>query len=314
MGQKLLSGMSSSAMESGISDDLQETGVYFRDRINDYIINGDARRSIQDVTSYLLSAAKHQAVDIYKSLFRSEYFGGSPFLCLVFLGLFRGAWDATRMLRESYLTLIVAGACAALLSLQFFQQRYLFILLPFLLLWAAKGIVELTAWTMDTRNIVFTRRSFRLKTLQVSVACIVVGALFCIALPSNWPADPDFGGTFESCLNAKRAGLWLKEQGPDDKVVMDAGSAVPYYARAEYMFLPYSASGTALRYIDAKKPDYVVLRGTFCAERPYLQDWMEHGIPGRNAAHLVYEVGDTVANKVQIYQWPRQERPIARGS
>jgi hypothetical protein len=67
-----------------------------------------------------------------------------------------------------------------------------------------------------------------------------------ISLPPNWPADPDFGGTFDSCLNAKKAGLWLKERGPGDKVVMDCGSAIPCYARAEYLYLPYSAPAVAL--------------------------------------------------------------------
>jgi hypothetical protein len=63
MGQKLLSGMDPTAMESGVSGDLQKTGVYFQDRINGYIVNGDSKRAIKGVASSLLSAAKHQVVE-----------------------------------------------------------------------------------------------------------------------------------------------------------------------------------------------------------------------------------------------------------
>ena len=45
-----------------------------------------------------------------------------------------------------------------------------------------------------------------------------------------------------------------------------------------------------VRKIDAKAPDYIVIRGALSGRRPYLDDWIANGIPGY-ADRLVYAKG-----------------------
>ena len=224
----------------------------------------------------------------------------------------RRTWDRTRLIRECYLFFILATIAIALLSLQYFQARYLFATLPFLILWAAKGIDELEGWVAATREAVFRGSRFAAESTRLFTCSLVMGGLFVLAFQQNASLD-DFGGSRESIANAKQAGLWLREQRPAEKSVMDAGSAIPYYSKSEYLYLPHSSSSTALRYIKEKRPDYIVLRGTMRELRPYVSEWMQAGIPDRNAV-LVYSAGDSLSDMVQIYKWEDGKEGITGGA
>ena len=111
----------------------------------------------------------------------------------------------------------------------------------------------------------------------------------------------DFRSTNKGCVLTRKAGIWLRQQPPENKVIMDAGTAIPYYARAEFIGLPYSSSATAIKYILKKKPDFVVLRGTLRQDRPYLEEWLKDGALDSHL-RLVYEAGDTLDEKIKIYR------------
>jgi 4-amino-4-deoxy-L-arabinose transferase-like glycosyltransferase len=296
-GKMILAGISEESASEGVNDNMQEIGVSLG-QVNKFITVDGAKRD--GLLSYLAAAAKKQSGNIYNTLFKTNIFGGALFWCLAFFGLFRCPWDQTRTLRECYLILMMAGSCLALLSLQFFQIRYVFVLLPFLLLWAAEGIDELTNWVVATQK-TLGRSLLGPAALRVIMCSVSIAAVCVFAFLSNWTFD-DMGGTRESTVNAKKAGLWLKDQLPSEKIVMDAGTAIPYYAHAECMYLPYSTSVTAIKYFLKRRFDYIVLRGTFREKRPYLQDWLEHGIPSANAV-LLFDAGNTIADKVQVYKW-----------
>jgi hypothetical protein len=271
--------------------------------MNDYLVGKSHNISRRQLASHLIYSAKIQVVNIYRFLIRMGSFGGIFLLLLVFTGLFHSSWDRTRMLRECYVGLILAGIFIALFSTQSFSERYLYVILPFLLLWGAKGIEELTVWASDTYRIVSPNSEFWMRPIRLGMRLTLVGILLGIALWQNTGSSyDDFGGTKKSCIYAKEAGLWLKRQSPQDKVIMDAGSAIPYYSRAEYLIFPYCTSSTAIRYIRLKNPDYIVLRGSLKANMPYLEEWLETGIPDSHAIK-VYDVGNTLEEKVQIYRW-----------
>jgi 4-amino-4-deoxy-L-arabinose transferase-like glycosyltransferase len=307
-GKMILAGISEENASEGVNDNMQEIGIGLG-QINKFITVDGAKRD--GVVTYLVAAAKRQSPNIYNTLFKSNVFGGSLFWCLAFFGLFRRAWDRTRAIRECYLILIMAGSCLALLSLQFFQTRYVFVLLPFLLLWAAEGIDEWTTWVVATQN-ALSSSLLGARALRLAVGGVLIAGVCAFAFLSSWTYD-DMGGTRESAVNAKKAGLWLRDQQPREKIVMDAGTAIPYYAHAECMYLPYSTSVTAIRYFQTRKFDYIILRGTFLQKRPYMQDWLEHGIPSPSAV-LLYDVGNTIADKVQVYKWTNSPLGTAKAT
>jgi hypothetical protein len=198
--------------------------------------------------------------------------------------------------------LILGGVSASLFTLQNFQERYVVIFLPFMLLWGGKGIDEFTKWVRHTRNLVGTRDGAETKHHLPIPQIILIAFLLLLPAISNVAANcDDFRSTNNGCILTKKAGTWLREQPPENKVIMDAGTAIPYYARAEFIGLPYSSSTTAMKYILRKKPDFVVLRGTLREDRPYLEEWLKFGVSDSRFG-LVYDAGNTLDDKIKIYR------------
>jgi hypothetical protein len=72
-----------------------------------------------------------------------------PFVALAALGLFRAAWSRKRLLRELYLaTFVVATLAGYAVTLP--NIRFLVPMLPILICWLARGVVEIEDWTTKT--------------------------------------------------------------------------------------------------------------------------------------------------------------------
>jgi len=84
--------------------------------------------------------------------------------------------------------------------------------------------------------------------------------------------------------------------------VMDAGLQVAYYAGADLIYLPYAESAVALRYIEKKKPDYIVLIGGSPGGLPYAAKWFEQGVPDARAIP-VYDRGGVASERIKIFRW-----------
>jgi hypothetical protein len=295
-----MAGMHAHEAVFGVDDDLQEYGVGTVD-INRYIIR-PAKLDLRALVPYVAHATKYQLKNIASTVTSSWSFGKGLLFAMVVLGLFCSAWDANRARAEAYLFLILGSVAVSLFSLQNFQERYVYILLPFMLLWAAKGIDELTNWAKRTWTLARNQDWGRASAPMTVVRTLLVVALLLLAAISNVPPGcDDFQSTNTGCILTKKAGIWLREQSPENKIIMDAGTAIPYYARAEKMGLPYSSSATAIRYILRKRPDFVVLRGTMRQDRPYLEEWLKDGVLDSHL-RLVYEAGETLDDKIKIYR------------
>jgi len=83
---------------------------------------------------------------------------------------------------------------------------------------------------------------------------------------------------------------------------MDMTATVAFYADVAVIALPWADSSLALRYIAKRDPDYIVLSGY--GSRPYLVDWLRHGIPDPRAK-LVYRSGTTANSELMIYRWKK---------
>jgi 4-amino-4-deoxy-L-arabinose transferase-like glycosyltransferase len=300
IGQRIAAGMGAHEAIFGVDDDLREYGVATVD-INRYIVN-PAKFDLQALIPYVARATKYQLKNIVSTVTSSGSFGKGLLFAMVVLGLFCSAWDPNRARTEAYLFLILGGVAVSLFALQNFQERYVYILLPFMLLWAGKGIDELTRWARHTWDLARNKEARTTKNPVPVLQTLLIAALLLLGAISNVPPScDDFGSTNTGCILTKKAGTWLREQPPENKIIMDAGTAVPYYARAEYIGLPYSSSSTAIKYILRKKPDFVVLRGTMREDRPYLEEWLKAEVLGPHF-RLVYEAGDTLDDKIKIYK------------
>ncbi|HEY0797982.1 MAG TPA: hypothetical protein VGD50_02475, partial [Candidatus Baltobacteraceae bacterium] len=130
--------------------------------------------------------------------------------------------------------------------------------------------------------------------LAVAGVCAMVAFAFA-ALQMRHEAIPP--------IAMRKAGAYIAgasaHQAP---LVMSVTMLVPYYAGATAEPLPYSSSATALAYLNAKAPRYVVLESSSAASRPYLADWLAHGIPDPRA-RLVYRASSEREGDIIVYSW-----------
>ena len=298
--QRMMSGMGLPEALFGVDDNLREFGVALED-LNRHIVKPE-KFDFPALIPYVARATKYQLKNIVSTITDSGHFGKALLFAMVILGLFCSAWDLDRAKREGGLLLIAGGVSVSLFSLQFFHDRYVFILLPFMLLWGGKGVDEFTKWAEQTQKLVSSKDEGKTNHRVPVLRIILIVLLLVLGAISNVPGFCDDNrSTKNGCIVTKEAGLWLRQQPPENKVIMDTGTAVPYYARGEFLGLPYSSSATAMKYILRKKPDFVVLRGIMRQDRPYLEEWLTLGISD-NRFRVVYEAGNTLDDKIKIYK------------
>jgi 4-amino-4-deoxy-L-arabinose transferase-like glycosyltransferase len=297
VGQQMREGRDVLEAYYGVDDDLHETGAYMGD-INRYIRSRESGPSPAELARYALAAARPQGASLVKAV-RSRRFGGLPFLAIAVLG-FAVAWRDRRRMPQVLLALGAGTILVTLVSVQFFWTRFAFIVVPFMALWAARGVVFLADKTEALLKRA-ARPPLPPRASAIALAAVVSTVAILPAVRAASQTD-DLGNTRTSAQLTKAAGLWLRDQQPGDKLVMDTGSAIPYYARADYIALPYSSASTALRYIASKNPDFVILRGLLRDTRPYLADWLDRGLPG-DGHPLVYNTGAAQHDEIKIYRW-----------
>jgi 4-amino-4-deoxy-L-arabinose transferase-like glycosyltransferase len=306
--ENMAQGMETGQATTGVDSSLHEYGAYVGD-VDSRIVQVAGKTSTIDQLKSLPPNILPQLKHLIGAA-RSSSFGGVLILVMGIAGFIIGPWTRTRFYMQAFLTLMLVGGTLSLFSLQYFQFRYAYFLLPALLIYCAHAVERMWAsvprvlarlgplrhWSLATRP-------FATSAAGGILSAGIVGVVLVIAARANLNAPyDDWGSSRVGAILTKQAGLWLASQSPQDKVVMDAGSAIPFYADADYVALPYSSASVALRYIDAKAPDYVVVRSALSDQRPYLAEWAQNGIPG-GEDRLVYDSGGSGAERIQIYRW-----------
>ena len=245
------------------------------------------------------------------SQFSAKWFG-APFLtALALLGIFAQPFSRTLAFRQILFLLFPATSAMATFSvIHAVHHRYYFVLVPFLVIWAAKGLVQLAAWTNATLAAAKPRTwPFQLPGALCSV--LVVLAMLGYALKGTRELSI-FSDSFFDNESAKLAGAWIVQSVADPSrtplqipssvavKIMDLTAQFAYYANGELVHFPYCDSEDALRFADAQHVDYIVLS----PEKhftPYYQDWLRHGIPSPRA-QLVYSSRQKGTNVV-VFRW-----------
>lgn len=299
LGQRMRSGMPYHEANYGIDEKLTERGSSMVD--NFVAIRSMSDTSLRDAASFGLTAATKNVKEVYHSIIGRSF--GSPILIvLVIVGFFRTIWNQKRIVQEAFVLLTVLCVCLALLSVQHFWERFAFPLLPFLLLWASKGITEFSEWAEGTaaslsRN--FNQNGHSIRTgmrWALSIVLLIYVATNYINVFKKMGSGND---------STKEAGLWLRDYAPGSKRVMDTSSVISYYAAATWFPLPYAESSLALKYIHTKRPNFVVLTSQDIDKRPYLRQWFNEGNWHENAK-LIYDEAKTDEERIKIYQWNSQ--------
>jgi hypothetical protein len=207
-------------------------------------------------------------------------------------------------LASSYLfvTLVPALAIVATFSNIFHYPRFYFVLVPFLLIWAANGLVQVGQWAKTSTA------AARGWLNPAAAAWIVPGllALGAIIYPVRAVRGLyEFFSDSSYTLIDKQVGMWIRQQQDGPVRIMDLQLNIAFAADEQFANFPYCSSDLALRFLDSAKVDYVVLRPHEKFTR-YYQDWAANGIPDPRAK-LVYMSSGATTDKILVYRWNRAD-------
>jgi hypothetical protein len=103
-------------------------------------------------------------------------------------------------------------------------------------------------------------------------------------------------------------GRWLRANGDPQLPrprIMDTGPLVAFYGGGVLVPFPWTDSATALRYIDHRNIDYLVVRQVDNKRRPYLGAWFD-AVP--DARFELVKAFDSETGVTRLYRWRRRER------
>jgi 4-amino-4-deoxy-L-arabinose transferase-like glycosyltransferase len=156
------------------------------------------------------------------------------FVLLVGVCLFRKRWTAQRLWRELYLLSFIMATLAGY-AVTLPNIRFIVPLLPLLLCWVSKGIIEFEEWTVLTLNNFDGAKRYvphlRRFILPLVVACLMASLvpLFVYLLR---------GDKWGDYYGQKRAGLWIKEHDMSSTpVIMSTVPVTAFYAGGRHVAL-----------------------------------------------------------------------------
>ncbi len=219
-----------------------------------------------------------------------------PFILLAIIGFFYKPWTRFRAARELYLfsfflCMLLGYALSAV------ELRYIYPLIPILIAWVAKGIVEFGDWTSKSlTNLLRTSR--RIKPLLVQICVLII---FTALLTPSILSQDEFETILDVPYEEKQAGLWIKNQTAGQAALVMSSNATPaYYAGAKHLYLPDEEFLTVLEYAKRKKVNYLVysLRRIKTTSKSFPPD--EKNIPPE--LRLVYEDEPSPNYRIIVYQ------------
>jgi 4-amino-4-deoxy-L-arabinose transferase-like glycosyltransferase len=195
---------------------------------------------------------------------------------LVVVALFKMPWDRRRVRHEAFLVTIILALLVVFLPFGVLM-RYMVPAFPVLLIWTARGALDMGVWLQDSWALVrgTPLSDGRLLTVLRWVPAGMVVGFLILTIPvaaQGW-IDVTFFGD-------KEAGLWLKAHTPPGAKVMTQEIGVTLYAERPYVPSPHADSARFMKYAYAHEADYLVVRDFKLAEyRPQLALLLENGSP-----------------------------------
>ena len=139
---------------NGLSDTEEEEGPLLNP--NALIGRSTYPHSLSEITRFFFVAVSRNARGLYDWLMPGFW---PPLLTLCLLGLFRSVWSQERALVELVLLSMFAAACIPMLIVAYLSWRYVLPVMPFVVIWAAKGIDELGEWVQQTLDNLHLQRT-----------------------------------------------------------------------------------------------------------------------------------------------------------
>jgi hypothetical protein len=287
-----------------VEPNLHASGIALRPNAD---VIRETNRSLKQLAR-LLEVGISQNIPALLEQLSSKWAGGPFLAAFALLGALRRPWRGPQASRRGFALLVPGTAVLATFSTVWVYPRNFFILIPFLLVFAANGLIETARWTKASIAAAGPRWfgaaacGYRLVPGLLGVAIILYPMKGVRALYEFTEGSP-------AHRSASDAGLWIRQQQSRRVKIMDTSPPLSFHADADYVHFPFCSSTLAIQFIAANKVDYIVLRH---GEKsvPYYDDWLTHGIPDPRA-QLVHPSSGDSPSEIVIFRWHSAESQFA---
>jgi len=237
----------------------------------------------------LVQAPVERSWQAARSILQAGYLGAPLIVILALVGLGLTGWWRGRFAGFAVLLILPAVTFLVLWTVEWVWSRYLFALLPALLVWSAGGLERIG---------------------RFSRAAAVALALLVLATSAR-----DLTGVAELAqtrdVDVRAAGEWMRRDypGPDTSLarplVVGIRLALAHYAGGEMIYLPAAPETLALKFIHRVAPDYLVIRQSEAKSTPYGAKWLSGDVA--DACAQAVHLPEPAATHYRIWRWACRE-------
>jgi dolichyl-phosphate-mannose-protein mannosyltransferase len=288
-----------------IGADLQATGVCMRSNAD---VIRETHVEMGNLVRYATASLRRNGPNLVGQL--SAKYLGAPFLpSLALLGLASRRWSKTVFSQHMLFLLLFTTCIVPTFSVvHAIYPRNYFVLVPFLVIWAANGALHLAHWANANLR---TVTGAKWTVPGAALVSVILVAAFSYALQGTRSLFLFQEGS-PTTQPVKDAAQWIHNQQNGPIKIMDVPTSLAFHANADYVPFPYCSGQLALRFLEKADVDYIVLRPGVQFTRYYLR-WLNSGIPDARAS-LVYSNAAGNANGVLVFRWKRSHEQANRRS
>ncbi len=228
----------------------------------------------------------------------------------VLIGVFRDPWDRIRLGHELFLFVCCIPFMVFLTFL--IWPRYLIPMTPILVLWAARGVVAIEDWIVQTAS--FFRQSNEPLPRWIRLIPAVAVTIPLLAILAGKPIKAKMLHQYP--VEYKEAGKWMNANLPADAMILTRKPEVAYYARRLMHPLPNEDTPTIIHYAGIHDIDYMVVAEFTIASRPQLEYLLvDETFP--DDLSLIYDGKAPNGRKIRVFQIINQDsdtQPLPDGN
>lgn len=284
---------------------------YLRQQTGGWILSGKvtahlwqgsrlAAGDLKPVRLPLLPDAATAVTQLTKALrFEYEIFNlifPPAFVLLVGLGLFRKRWMGGRIQRELYLCAFVVTTLAGY-AITLPNIRFLVPLLPILICWLSKGIVEFAEWTKEMLLGFKGVQRFKPYMRSAVVTVVVLGLLAWLLPLFIYLLRGDKWGDY---YGQKRAAQWIKEHDTrTTPVIMSTVPITAFYAEGRHVALVDEDYAALIERSRRERVNYLIVN-----ERDFRYMSLGALLDGQSqhpGLRLAFDFAESTGHRVLVY-------------
>lgn len=179
--------------------------------------------------------------------------------------------------------------------------RWLYPLMPIFFIWCARGIISIDQHFFCKSPRVSNGNSLKSLLSGKYPICIII--LFFMLLGMGWKLNKGVKNLVYYPNEHKTMGYWIRDNLPDDSIIMSASPHVSFYSGARLFITPWGTVPEILRYGRYHQVDYLIIDELFSLDtRPLLKELLAEK-EYHNGLELIHKITDTNGRKILAYRF-----------